>query len=92
MGLDEIVYGIERSNLLTQDHLPSLNKVYSTLVQEEHVQTMAHGKDECGKIMSFVVQVGSKSYRGKNKNIMCSNYNCPRHKLDSCFQLIGFPN
>ena len=90
MGLDETVYGTVRSNLLTQDPLPSLNKVYSKLVQEECVRTVVCGKEEHGEIMSFVVQADSKFSGGKDKNIVCSNYNHPRHKSDSCFQLIDY--
>jgi len=40
MGLDEATYGIVRSNILSQDPLPSLNKIYSILVQEEHVKNV----------------------------------------------------
>ena len=35
MGLDETVYDTVRSNLLAQDPLPNMNKVYSILIQEE---------------------------------------------------------
>ncbi|KAK3019894.1 hypothetical protein RJ639_002943 [Escallonia herrerae] len=46
MGLDETIYGTVRSNLLAQDPLPNLNRVYSTLIQEERVKTIARGKEE----------------------------------------------
>ncbi|GKB29773.1 retrovirus-related pol polyprotein from transposon TNT 1-94 [Tanacetum coccineum] len=45
MSLDESVYGTARSNILAQDLLPNLNKVYSILIQEERVNTMMRGKD-----------------------------------------------
>ncbi|KAF9682405.1 hypothetical protein SADUNF_Sadunf05G0105600 [Salix dunnii] len=35
IGLDEQTYGTVRSNILAQDPLPGLNKVYSILTQEE---------------------------------------------------------
>ena len=35
MGLDENVFGTARSNILAQDPLPNMNKVYSILIQEE---------------------------------------------------------
>jgi len=35
MGLDEIAYNMVRSNILAQDPLPNLNKVYLILIQEE---------------------------------------------------------
>ncbi|KAK3017878.1 hypothetical protein RJ639_004174 [Escallonia herrerae] len=46
MGLDETIYGTVRSNLLAQDPLPNLNRVYSTLIQEERVKTIAREKEE----------------------------------------------
>ncbi|GKE48866.1 retrovirus-related pol polyprotein from transposon TNT 1-94, partial [Tanacetum coccineum] len=54
MRLDETLYGAVRSNLLAQDPLPNLNKIYSTLVQEEHVKTVVSAKEECGEVMIFV--------------------------------------
>ena len=35
LGLDDAVYGTVRSNILAQEPLPNLNKVYSVLIQEE---------------------------------------------------------
>ncbi|KAK3030496.1 hypothetical protein RJ639_038802 [Escallonia herrerae] len=46
MGLDETIYGTVRSNLLAQDPLSNLNRVYSTLIQEERVKTIAREKEE----------------------------------------------
>jgi hypothetical protein len=55
IGLDEIVYGTLRSNLLAQDPLPNLNRIYSTLVQEKRVRIISYGKEERGEVMSFAV-------------------------------------
>ncbi|GJU37420.1 ribonuclease H-like domain-containing protein [Tanacetum coccineum] len=49
MSLVESVYGTAKSNILAQDPLPNLNKVYSILIQEERVNTMCfeiHGYPE----------------------------------------------
>jgi len=40
MGLDETAYGTMRSNILAQDPLSSLKKIYLILVQEEHVKNV----------------------------------------------------
>ncbi|WVY91044.1 hypothetical protein V8G54_036558 [Vigna mungo] len=94
MGLDETVYATVRSNLLAQDPLPTLNKMYSTLVQEEQIHTVTCGKDEKGKVMAFVVQGGSR-YKdkngGKEKIGTCIHCNRPGHDSESCFQIIGYP-
>ncbi|GJV39032.1 hypothetical protein Tco_1417472 [Tanacetum coccineum] len=38
MGLKDKTYGQTRSNLLAMDPLPTLNKVYSTVIQEESLR------------------------------------------------------
>ena len=45
MGLDDAVYGSVRSNILSIDPLPPLNRAYSLVVQEERVQTITRGKE-----------------------------------------------
>ncbi|GKC40382.1 hypothetical protein Tco_1052766, partial [Tanacetum coccineum] len=47
------VYGTARSNILAQDPLPNLNKVYSILIQEETVNMMMRGKDERPELMKI---------------------------------------
>ncbi|XP_021886856.1 uncharacterized protein LOC110806350 isoform X2 [Carica papaya] len=95
MGLDETIYGTVRSNILAQDPLPSLNRVYATLVQEERMKIIARGKEERSDVMAFVVQ-GTATYcgrsEGKDKNMICSNCKRTSHESDNCFQLIGFPD
>ena len=48
MGLDDASYGTVRSNILASDPLPSLNRVYAMLVQEERVRMMAKSTEERG--------------------------------------------
>ena len=51
IGLDDIDYEAVRSNLLASEPLPPLNRVYSTLIQEECAKVIAHAKEEPGEIM-----------------------------------------
>ena len=37
-----------------------MNRVYSTLIQEERVKAIAHAKEERGEIMGLVVQTTFK--------------------------------
>jgi hypothetical protein len=60
MGLDDALYGTVRSNLLATDPLPSLNRVYSTMVQEERVRTISRGKEEHGEVVGFSVQTHTR--------------------------------
>jgi len=55
MGLDETTFGTVRSNILAQDLLPMLNKIYSILIQVEQVRTMTRGKEERREVMAFAV-------------------------------------
>lgn len=79
MGLDDVVYGTTRSSLLATDPLPSLNRVYATLIQEERVKAISRTKEERTEIVGLTnVQTGGKARgRGdtKDKGIVCSNCN-----------------
>ncbi|GKC24978.1 retrovirus-related pol polyprotein from transposon TNT 1-94 [Tanacetum coccineum] len=52
----EVLRNRKRSNILAQDPLPNLNKVYSILIQEERVNTMVRGKDERPELMALAMQ------------------------------------
>ena len=95
MGLDDVLYGTVRSNLLATDPLPSLNRVYSILIQEERVKAIVRTKEEKTEIVGLAVQTGG-GMRGrentKDKGIVCSNCNRTGHDTMSCFQLVGYPD
>ena len=61
MGLDEDGYGTVRSNILSIEPLPNLNRVYAMIVQQERVRTMTRTKEERGSPMSFAVQAGGRN-------------------------------
>lgn len=88
MGLDDTLYGTVRSNLRAQDPLPTLNKIYSTLVQEERLRTVTRMAEERGEVMAFAVQ---SDFKRKEKGGTCSHCNRASHDSDNCFQVIGYP-
>ena len=94
MGLDDVSYGTMHSNMLAANLLPSLNRVYATLMQEEKMKTITRSKEERGVVMGLVVQAGHKS-RGqgetKDKSMVCSYYGKAGHDARICFQLIRYP-
>jgi hypothetical protein len=94
MGLDDVIYGTVRSNLLATDPLPKLNRVYATLVQEERVRAISRGKEERAEVVGFSAQVRGRS-KGlaamKDKDPVCSNCNRSGHEAEGCFQLVGYP-
>ncbi|XP_058006752.1 uncharacterized protein LOC131169099 [Hevea brasiliensis] len=48
MGLDEEGYRTVRSNILSTEPLPNLNRAYAMVVQQERVRTMTQTKEERG--------------------------------------------
>lgn len=58
MGLEDVSYGTVCSSILAADPLPSMNKVYSTLIQEERMKTITRAREEKGEVMGLAVQVG----------------------------------
>jgi hypothetical protein len=95
MGLDDAVYGTNRSSLLATDPLPPLNRVYATLVQEERVKAVSRTKEERTEIVGLAMQTGGRA-RGradtKDKGSVCSNCNRPGHDTMGCFEIIGYPD
>ena len=89
MGLDETTYGTDRSNILAQDPLPNVNKVYSILIREEQARVVAQGKEERGEVMAFAVR---NRMNKKDKSIVCSYCKRNEHEAESCFALIGYPD
>ena len=93
MGLDDLTYIMVRSNILSTEPLPTLNRAYVMIVQEECVCNITHGKEQRGEAMAFVVQIGQISkgrYENMDKAEVCFNCNKFGHNSKSCFQLIGY--
>ncbi|GJX99308.1 retrovirus-related pol polyprotein from transposon TNT 1-94 [Tanacetum coccineum] len=88
MGLDESVYGTARSNILAQDPLPNLNKVYLILIQEERVNTMMRRKYERPALMALATQNRSEA---KNRSVICTKCKKTRHSAENCFEIHGYP-
>lgn len=93
MGLDDLLFGTVRSNLLDTDPLPSLNRVYATMIQEERVKAIARNKEERGEVVGMAVQTGGRT-RGRgdarDKATVCLNCNRIGHDATNCFQLVGY--
>ncbi|KAJ0091648.1 hypothetical protein Patl1_14686 [Pistacia atlantica] len=54
MGLDDSTYGTVRSNILSTEPLPNLNRAYAMIVQEERVRHMTQGREQRGEPMAFL--------------------------------------
>jgi hypothetical protein len=64
MGLDDDMYGTLRSNIIAQDPLPSLNRVYALAVQEERHKTMTKGREARNEAVAFAVRGNSSNHGG----------------------------
>ncbi|KAJ1697041.1 hypothetical protein LUZ63_005553 [Rhynchospora breviuscula] len=84
MGLDD-VYGPIRTNILSMDPLPSLNKVYSTVIQEERHKSVVRGRDERSEAVGFAVQAR------KGEKPTCTHCGKVGHELSQCFEIVGYP-
>lgn len=94
LGLDDI-YGTIRSTLLALDPLPSLNKVYSSLIQEERVRTMQRPAETGGDQMALYAanrtRVGQNAKWDNNsdKSAVCVHCNRTGHTAIGCFKIIA---
>ncbi|XP_071905880.1 uncharacterized protein [Coffea arabica] len=95
LGLDDMVYGTVRSNILGTEPLPSVGKAYSLICQEERIRSMSRGKEGRGEPVSFAVQTSVRCRKLgtaiKDKSVLCSYCNRSGHDAGNCFQLIGYP-
>ncbi|XP_057443358.1 uncharacterized protein LOC130735324 [Lotus japonicus] len=92
MGLDDGIYETIRSNVLATDPLPSLNKMYSILVQEESVRNRPQTREERPEVMALAAQASMKARGRENKiDSFCSNCNRKGHDEAGFFEITGYP-
>ncbi|XP_075491104.1 uncharacterized protein LOC142529454 [Primulina tabacum] len=95
MGLDDTTYGTVRSNILSTEPLPNLNRAYAMIIQEERVPDITLEKEHRSDAMAFAIQTPSHSRGradGKEKTVACSSCKRTGHDAGSCFELIGYPD
>ena len=95
MGLDGNLYGTVHSSLLATEQLPSLNRVYLTLVQEERIKNMARNREDHGEFMALAIESTLKQKgRGENqdKSTICLCHKQSGLEASECFQLVGYPD
>lgn len=101
MGLDDKLYGAIRSQQLALNPLPSLNRAYQTVIQEERLKGMATAKDEVAEVMTFAVKPESRpkgrtvdareKERLDKSKLYCSHCRRNGHDDTTCFEIHGYP-
>ncbi|XP_071735299.1 uncharacterized protein [Rutidosis leptorrhynchoides] len=106
MGLDDS-YQPVRTNLLTQDPLPSVKYAFAVISREEsHRSSSSFTANKIQTSSAFNVKTQTQSHnigiisnnvskfnnnRGPNPNLKCTKCNKLGHTIDRCFEIIGYP-
>jgi hypothetical protein len=93
MGLNESFAAI-CGQILLMEPLPSVNKVFSMITQEEkhqeiYVKTQAFNLDSTALMTTPVNRFVKQSYRKDNP--VCTHCGVPGHTADKCYRIHGFP-
>ncbi|XP_073045313.1 uncharacterized protein [Primulina eburnea] len=95
MGLNSEYYAQLRSTLLSQDPLPSLDRAYQQITQEERVRGITHARESPPEVVGFAIRSEGRSRMKSEKidksGLLCSHCHRPGHDIVTCFQLLGYP-
>ena len=82
MGLNESCSQVS-AQILLMDPLPSINEVYSLLIQEERECSVEKNLDLAGNN-------NNKNSKGKN-NSTCNHCGMMGHNVEKCYKIYGYP-
>ena len=92
MGLDDDAYSNIRSQILALDPLPSLDKIYSMVQQEENHKKVMQGREHRPENASaFAVSHFMKAGQHNGERLSCKHCGKTGHEKANCFELIGYP-
>ncbi|KAL4561341.1 hypothetical protein LXL04_033506 [Taraxacum kok-saghyz] len=98
MGLHSDYFSTLRSSILSQDPLPSLDKAFQLVVQDERVRTaQASFEDKPPEVLGFSVRANLNKGRGRGgdrpdkSHLSCSHCKKTGHESSNCFELVGYP-
>ncbi|KAH7545427.1 hypothetical protein FEM48_Zijuj01G0092700 [Ziziphus jujuba var. spinosa] len=93
MGLNTDLYAQLRTNILSQDPLPSLDRAYQLVIQDERVwlaKTVTEEKP--AEVLGFAVRTGTGRGRGKMERPVCSHCKKTGHDSSTCWSLVACPH
>ncbi|XP_074301437.1 uncharacterized protein LOC141632825 [Silene latifolia] len=106
MGLDKSLYGPIRNHQLALDPLPTLNRVYHAVLQEERLLVGATAIPESSDVMALAVRPASSAStssvpdsrilrdaeRQERRKLTCSHCKASGHEVNDCFiKIQNFP-
>ncbi|XP_012847900.1 PREDICTED: uncharacterized protein LOC105967846 [Erythranthe guttata] len=95
MGLDDVMYGTVRSNILSMEPLPNINRAYAMIIQEERHRNIARSNEDRSDAVGFSAQLGSHAraaaVRNKEKPGICTHCGKSGHDAKTCYQIVGYP-
>ncbi|KAB5520101.1 hypothetical protein DKX38_024420 [Salix brachista] len=97
MGLNES-YSHVRGQILLMDPLPSINKVFSLIIQDERQRMISSPSPSFNQntIALFTKAISSSRFAGskfptRKDRPTCSHYGISGHTVDKCYRVHGFP-
>ncbi|XP_061371753.1 uncharacterized protein LOC133314306 [Gastrolobium bilobum] len=102
MGLDESTFGNMRSHILNTSPLPSVNKVYAIVTQEETHRSISRVQDERSQVVGYSAQTDSMKQSDTSMQqrmvpnkpqdrIPCPHCGRTNHDPSKCWNVHGFP-
>ena len=88
MGLDDDLYSNVRSQILALEPLPSLDKIFSMIQQEEHHKQVMKERDQrTDAVAAFAVTHADR----RPDRVTCKHCGKLGHEATTCFDLVGYP-
>jgi len=92
MGLNDDIYSSIRSQILTFDMSPSLDRIFNMVVQEGNHKSLMLGQEDRNESAAvFPVTTGEHTYDTVTKKAGCKHCGKFGHDESSCYELIGYP-
>ncbi|KAG6698883.1 hypothetical protein I3842_08G041700, partial [Carya illinoinensis] len=95
MGLNDVFDNV-RGQILMMDPLPSINKAFSLVIQEERQRLVSHRNSSFASVESVALAAKSensfRNFKGNARSrLLCSHCGLAGHIVDKCFKLHGYP-
>jgi len=92
MGPDDEVYSTIQSQILALDPLPSLDKIFNMIQQEENHKKMMMNRDvKQENVAVFAVSHHVRATPSPGERSTCKHCGKYGHDEAGCFELIGYP-